>query len=157
MTMIEPADVCPECGSAMLRDVRPRVLTYKGNSKTVEMPGWYCEGCPESIHSGADMEVSDHAIRRLKAKAENLLLPEQVRAVRKKLGLTQKRAGELIGGGANAFFKYERGEIVPSQAVSNLLRVLDADPAGLNTLLPKDNSPILNPKRRVNRRKTTPA
>ncbi len=102
----------------MTRDIRPRVLTYKGQSEAVEMPGWYCEGCFESTHSGTDMEVSDRAIRRLKASAENLLLPEQVRAVRKKLGLTQKKAGEIIGGGANAFFKYERGEVVPSQAVS---------------------------------------
>ena len=139
MTTIESITPCHECEGTMIRAVRPRTLTYKGQSETVEMPGWYCENCSESIHSGADMDVSDRAIRRLKAKAENLLLPEQVRAVRKKLGLTQKRAGEIIGGGANAFFKYERGEIVPSQAVSNLLRVLDADPAGLNTLMPKED------------------
>ena len=127
---------CHECDGQMTRDVRPRTLTYKGLSETVEMPGWYCDSCQESIHSGTDMDVSDRAIRRLKARAENLLLPGQVKAIRKKLGLTQKRAGELIGGGANAFFKYERGEVVPSHAVSNLLRVLDANPSALNTLMP---------------------
>lgn len=60
---------CHECGGAMTRDVRPRTITYKGHSEDVQMPGWYCGGCDESIHSGADMAVSGQAVRRLKAIA----------------------------------------------------------------------------------------
>lgn len=135
-----PATQCHECDAMMVRTVRPRTLTYKGRSETVDLPGWYCDGCGESIHSGADMAVSGQAIRRMKALAENALLPEQVKSIRRKLGLTQKKAGELIGGGANAFFKYERGEVVPSQAVSNLLRVLNASPSMLSTLVPVEEA-----------------
>lgn len=61
---------CHECAGTMTRDVRPRVLTCKGQTETVEMPGWYCGSCPESSHSGADMEVSDRAIRRFQTNAE---------------------------------------------------------------------------------------
>ena len=60
---------CHECGGAMVRDVRPRTITYKGHSEDVQMPGWYCGGCDESIHSGTDMAVSGQALRRLKAQA----------------------------------------------------------------------------------------
>lgn len=158
MSTNNPPIPCHECAGTMVRDIRPRVLAYRGHSETVELPGLYCDCCSESTHTGADMEVSDRAIRRLKAKAENLLLPEQVRAVRRKLGLTQKKAGEVIGGGANAFFKYERGEIIPSQAVSNLLKVLDADPSGLNTLLPNEekvNSQSRAKAGRVRRQETS--
>ena len=60
---------CYECGGAMVRDVRPRTITFKGHSEDVQMPGWYCEGCDESVHSGADMAVSGQAARRLRALA----------------------------------------------------------------------------------------
>lgn len=60
---------CHVCGGAMARDVRARMITHKGQSETVQMPGWYCEGCDESIHSGTDMAVSGQAVRRLKAVA----------------------------------------------------------------------------------------
>lgn len=125
---------CPETGTPMVRDTRPMTLTYKGQSVTFDMPGWYCETCDESIHSGEDMKVSDRALNRLKARVEGLMEPEAVRRIRKRLGLTQKAAGQLIGGGPNAFQKYESGDILVSRAVTSALLLLDANPAGLETL-----------------------
>ena len=49
-------------------------------------------------------------LNRLKARTEGLLEPEEIRRIRKKLGLTQAAAGELIGGGPRAFQKYETGD-----------------------------------------------
>ncbi len=126
--------VCPETGAPMHRDVRPLTLTYKGLSVTLDMPGWYCDQSQESIHTGEDMKVSDRALSRLKARAEGLLQPEQIRRIRKKLGLTQLMAGELIGGGPRAFQKYEAGDLVPSRAISNLLILLDHKPETLTLL-----------------------
>ena len=63
---------CPESGHQMFRDVRPVTLTYKGRSETFDMPGWYCDGCGESIHNSADMKTSDRVLDRVKAKAEGL-------------------------------------------------------------------------------------
>ncbi len=49
-------------------------------------------------------------MHKLKAQVERPLAPEEVRRVRKKLGLTQKEAGLLLGGGRNAFQQVrERG------------------------------------------------
>jgi HTH-type transcriptional regulator / antitoxin MqsA len=115
-------------GKPMVRDVRPMKLTYRGESITVDMPGWYCRDSDESVHIGNDMEVSDRALRILKARAEHLLSSSDIRRIRKALGLTQREAGEIIGGGPNAFQKYESGEILASRAVSNLLRVLERHP-----------------------------
>jgi HTH-type transcriptional regulator/antitoxin MqsA len=44
--------------------------TYKGESLTFDMPGWYCEQSEESIHTGEDMKVSDRMLNRLKAHSE---------------------------------------------------------------------------------------
>jgi len=118
----------------MYRGVRPLKLDYKGESITVDMPGWYCEQSNESIHTGEDMKVSDRALNRLRARAEGLLAPDEIRRIRKKLGLTQEAAGEIIGGGPRAFQKYETGDLLPSRAISSALMLLDNDPKGLTVL-----------------------
>ncbi len=125
------APVCPETGAPMRRDQRPMTLEYRGHSMTVQMPGWYCDQSDQSLHTAEDMKVSDRALNRLKAEAEGLLSPEEIRRIRKKLGLNQVQAGELIGGGPRAFQKYEAGDLVPSRAASTALIVLDNDPSGL--------------------------
>lgn len=130
--MIEP--VCPETGAPMHRGVRPLKLTYKGVTAAIDMPGWYSGASDESIHTGADMRVSDRALNRLKAQAEGLLDPAEIRRIRKRLGLTQEAAGELIGGGPRAFQKYEAGDLLPSRAVSSALRLLNRDPGAMEVL-----------------------
>jgi HTH-type transcriptional regulator / antitoxin MqsA len=118
----------------MRRDVRPMTVTYKGRSLTFDMPGWYCAASDESIHTGPDMKISDRALNRLKAMAEGLPGPEEIRSIRKKLALTQQEAGEILGGGPRAFQKYEAGDLLPSQAIGGLLAVLDSDPSALTVL-----------------------
>jgi putative zinc finger/helix-turn-helix YgiT family protein len=87
----------------MRRGVRPMTLEYKGARTTFGMPGWYCDASDESIHTGEDMKVSDRALNRLKAEREGLPLPEEIKRIRLKLGLTKETAGELIGGGPRAY------------------------------------------------------
>jgi HTH-type transcriptional regulator/antitoxin MqsA len=118
----------------MHRAVRPLTLTYKGQSITVDMPGWYSDQSEEGVLTGEDMKVSDRALNRLKARAEGLLEPEEVKRIRKRLGLTQEAAGEVIGGGPRAFQKYETGDLLLSRAISSALVLLDHDPAGLQVL-----------------------
>ncbi len=126
--------VCPETGAPMHRAVRPMTLTYKGESVTFEMPGWYCDQSEESIFTGEDMKLSDRMLNKLKARHEGLLEPDEIKRIRKKLDLTQTVAGEVIGGGPRAFQKYETGELLPSRAISSALRLLDRDPKALQVL-----------------------
>ena len=60
---------CPETGTPMHRAVRPITLDYRGDSITFNIPGWYCQDCRESIHTGADMAVSDQMLERLKQRS----------------------------------------------------------------------------------------
>ena len=126
--------ICPRTGVQMHRGVRPITLTYKDESITFDMPGWYCDQSEESIHTGADMKVSDRMLNRLKARTQGLLEPEEVRRIRKKLHLTQETAGLVIGGGPRAFQKYESGDLLPSRAISSALILLDHNPKTLTVL-----------------------
>ena len=140
--MVNP--ICPETGAPMHRDVRPMTLTYKGESLTFDMPGWYCDQSEESIHTGEDMKVSDRMLNRLKAHSEGLLGPEEIRRIRKKLRLSQEAAGLVIGGGPRAFQKYESGDLLPSRAISSALRLLNHDPKSLAVLKTRQSkSPLL--------------
>ncbi|MFH0994056.1 MAG: type II toxin-antitoxin system MqsA family antitoxin [Pseudomonadota bacterium] len=133
--------ICPKTGAPMHRDVRSLTLTYKGESITFDMPGWYCDQSDESIHIGKDMKVSDRMLNRVKARSEGLLEPEDIRRIRKKLRLTQEAAGLMIGGGARAFQKYESGDLLPSRAISSALVLLDHDPGALSFLKKRHNKP----------------
>jgi HTH-type transcriptional regulator / antitoxin MqsA len=154
---------CPECGHPTVRDVRPFTVAYKGLSSTVNMPGWYCTNCDEAIVVGKDMDEADRELHRLKAQAENLLLPEEIRRIRKKLRLTQEEAGVVLGGGPNAFNKYEKGSVLPSHAISNLLRLLEVHPGGLEVLNARKSPVDVNERKRprardgANRQIATPA
>ncbi|MHC2259449.1 XRE family transcriptional regulator [Sinorhizobium meliloti] len=39
------------------------MVTYKGRSKTVELPGYYLENSDEGIHVGDDMAATDAALK----------------------------------------------------------------------------------------------
>lgn len=137
----QAAECCPECGRALTQGLRPMTIHYKGLSATFDMPGAYCE-CGEGTVTAKDMDVSDRQLNLLKARAENLVLPSDVRRIRKKLGLNQQAAGQVLGGGPSAFNKYEKGEILPSKAISNLLRLLEALPSGLQVLQQHSNNQL---------------
>jgi len=64
-------------------------------------------------------------------KQNSQLSPHRIREIRESLGLTQAEAGKVLGGGPQAFTKYESGNQKPSAAMRNLLRVLEVDPDAL--------------------------
>ena len=134
MTDVQDVPLCPATGMPMHRDKRPMTLIYRKETLTFDMPGWYCEASEESIHTSADMKTFDRMLNRLKALAERLLSPEEIRRIRKRLHLTQVHAGEIIGGGPRAFQKYETGDLLPSKAISSALVLLDHSPEAISVL-----------------------
>ena len=128
------APICPETGKPMVRGTRTREISYKGQSATVEMPGWYCDESDESLHTAEDLKISDAALKELRLEVENLLKPQEVKRIRTAIGLTQREAGAILGGGPNAFQKYEQDTVTVSKSMSNLLRVLERHPEEVEEL-----------------------
>lgn len=113
----------------MQRGVRAQTVRFGSLARTVDVPGWYPEDDSDSIHSGADLAVSDQVFEELRAA-----YAAHVKQVRKKLRLTQEEAGVLIGGGKRAFQKYERGALAPSDAMVALLEILNRHPEELDLI-----------------------
>ncbi len=125
---------CPECGGKMTFKTKKEELEYKGYTTRIPTKGWWCGSCDEGILDAEALGASERAFLELKAEVDGLLSPDEVAAIRKRLRLSQRRAGELLGGGPRAFQKYESGQVMVSAAMSNLLRLLDTDPKRLDEL-----------------------
>src|SRR5207253_1735613 len=92
----------------------------------------------DSVHVGVDLAAADRARAELKAEVQGVLKPDEVRAIRLRLKLSQRKAGEILGGGARAFQKYESGEVLVSKPMTQLLRLLSRDPKRLKELARQD-------------------
>ena len=122
---------CPICGRAELApDTQDMPYRYKGMSTLIpHVSGDYCPACGEAVLSHAEaMRVSDLMVefdRKINAEAID---PAFIVAVRKKFDLDQREAGEIFGGGVNAFSRYENGKTRPPVALIKLFKLLDRHP-----------------------------
>jgi HTH-type transcriptional regulator/antitoxin MqsA len=125
--MTEKTSLCPVCDSGELY-THTYSDTFKHNGQPLQVHG--LEGC-ECPVCGADPILPDQIkqnqmrIADAKRHADGMLSGLELRQVREQLGLTQRQAAEIFGGGAKAFAKYERGEVVQSAAMDSLLRLVD--------------------------------
>jgi HTH-type transcriptional regulator / antitoxin MqsA len=125
---------CPECGGRMVHKIGTSTVKYKGHSTSVELSGYWCTDCDEAVLEGEALAKKEKAFFSLRAKVEKVLSPEEVAAIRKQLHLSQRRAGELLGGGPRAFQKYESGEQAVSAPMTHLLLLLANDPRRLKEI-----------------------
>ena len=118
-----------ESGRPMKRGEKEITITVDGKKFTYRQPGWWCSLTDPNDIEGQlvdeDNQIAQMARRSAKALAsgEKLFVPIVIRAIRKRLSLTQREAGILFGVGAKAFEKYESGEIKPSEPTRRLLKL----------------------------------
>ncbi|MBS0465897.1 MAG: type II toxin-antitoxin system MqsA family antitoxin [Proteobacteria bacterium] len=128
---------CPVCGAAeLIHDTRDLPYTYKGETTVIAaVTGDFCPACAESILDAAE---SNRVMREMRAFSKQvnaaIVDPGFIMNVRKKLGLDQREAAELFGGGINAFSRYENGKTKPPLALVKLFQLLDRHPDLLNEL-----------------------
>lgn len=116
---------CPFCGDGHLhQQARDTDYHYKGHTLLISQSGMYCDACDEAILEPDDLKSTRLDLQAFRSRVDGLLEPKQIRQIRKMLGLNQKVAGDIFGGGHNAFSRYERGELAPPKALSLLLTVL---------------------------------
>jgi HTH-type transcriptional regulator/antitoxin MqsA len=125
---------CPECGGEMRYEKHGDEVSYRGHTRKLKTLGWWCSKCGESILEGAALRATEKAFLELKADIDGVLGPDEVAAARERLGLSQRRAGAILGGGPRAFQKYEAGSQAVSVPMSRLLTLLANDPKRLQEL-----------------------
>lgn len=122
---------CPTCGAAsVVHETRDLPYTYKGQTTTIHgIEGDYCDACGDAVFTREAGDRYGAAIQAfIKQVNASAGMPEFVRSVRKKLDLDQREAGEIFGGGVNAFSRYETGKAEPPVALLKLLSILARHP-----------------------------
>jgi len=132
---MEKTIIHPETGAILRRSVKRKKLDYKGVEREFDLPGWWPADDGDGVLDAPDLAAANAAYRELRAEASERLRAEEVRRIRTRLKLSQRRAGEILGGGPRAFQKYESGEVVVSRPMANLLLLLDRDPSRLKELI----------------------
>ena len=125
------ASMMSETGLRLVRDVRPFEVSYKGRAVTVQLPGYYPEEAgqdDEAVFVGDDMAAADEALKVLRQQIDGVPSPQEIRAFRADLSLSQREAGHLLKVGENAFDKYERGLVEPSGPTAQLIKLLRRHP-----------------------------
>jgi HTH-type transcriptional regulator/antitoxin MqsA len=122
---------CPSCGGAeLVRDTRDIEHSYKGvSTRIADLTGDYCPACGEGVLDVREAQrMSDLMTDFRRQVNADLVDPNFIAGVRRKLKLDQREAAAIFGGGVNAFSRYETGKAKPSVALIKLLKVLDRHP-----------------------------
>lgn len=117
------SNICSIClvESSIVKE--DETLSYKGKDLIVRGLSFYeCPECGEQFADAALDKENSILIREAKKESDGLLLSKGIQKVREHLGITQSEAAKIFGGGANAFSKYERGEVSQSEAMDKLMR-----------------------------------
>lgn len=118
---------CSECGAG-IHSEGTWTAEVRHNEKVLSVGNLECFVCNIC---GADPVFADQ-IRRNQLKivdakraSDSLWTSAEIIAFRDRHGITQSQAAIIFGGGANAFSKYERGEVIQSVAMDNQLKLAD--------------------------------
>ena len=144
---IKRTQACPECGGVMRYEEHDDVLAYKDQQRAIKTLGWWCSKCGEGIVTGEPLLAHERAFQEFKASVDQVMGPKEVARVREHLGLSQRRAGEVLGGGPRAFWKYESGKQAVSLPMNNLLRLLANDPERVKEITAAPAARVLSARR----------
>jgi putative zinc finger/helix-turn-helix YgiT family protein len=142
---------CPNCGHSPLRDeVVADRFEYRPEGEepiVVEaqnVPVRVCPNCGEKYLGPAAVRAQHAAVCR----ALGLLTPDEIQAIRERIGPTQAEFARLTGIGEATISRWERGRILPNRAMDRYLRLLDRNFANvtlLKTLAPSPGDAAAGP------------
>lgn len=126
---------CPVCGEHIVRENRDILLSYNNKETIIKQPGQYCISCGESFLNPSDLAVTRKQRIDFQREVDHLLKSDEIREIRKKMNLSQRKAGNVFGGGPMAFSKYERGIIKQTRSMDVLMRLISNKKISLEDIL----------------------
>jgi HTH-type transcriptional regulator/antitoxin MqsA len=136
-------DLCPVCGEGSLTEHQDVCeVEYRGHSE--ELPSVYslCDVCGVEQTTAEQERRNKRETIAFRKRVDGLLTGQELRALRERLGVSQKQAAALFGGGPVAFSKYENDEVAQSEAMDRLLRLASEVPEALTWLSEDAGEPV---------------
>lgn len=132
---------CPHCERGELESrTIDETIQYGGAPLAVHgVQISVCPVCQEELVLPAQAKANEILFTDAKRRRDGLMTSAEIAAWRKRHQLTQADAAKLLGGGTNAFSKYERGEVMQSRAMDLLMRASQTLPGVLPFLMAEAN------------------
>lgn len=122
--MIERAKtICVDCGALSEETTIERTsqIQYEGKLHEIHVSNLIAFKCPDCGSIALDNRADEQYRRALREKLR-LLHPEQIKAVREQLSLTQERVARCLGIAAESLSRWENGHLIQSRSHDSLLR-----------------------------------
>jgi len=126
---------CPVCGGAeLIHDTRDLTYIYKGEDTIIPaVTGDFCPACNEVVLDCVNGDRYSGLMGLFQRQVNaSIVDPKFIVRVRKRMELDQQEAGQIFGGGVNAFSRYETGKTKPPLALIKLFKILDRHPELFN-------------------------
>lgn len=119
--------ICPECANGQMQPrTADEIFGYNGVKLTAKgIEYFHCPACGEDTVSYEQAKRNDVRFSDARRHHDRLLISSEIKSFRVRWSLTQQQASAAFGGGANAFSKYERGEVSQSKSMDLLIRCAD--------------------------------
>lgn len=137
------------CGGMLRVQAEPGSFHLHGTDVPVVEYFWRCDGCGEELMTDELAQVTEQEAAAKYRQAERRLSPDEILALRQRLGLTQDLMERALGLGAKTWVRWESGRVMPNRSMDNLLRLIDRDSSSLRYLaelhgveVPSESAPI---------------
>lgn len=132
--MSESMSRCPSCDSKASVVRERREMTFGRRHVVVDDERMICSDCRESFYSPEQLEAVERRAAEQIRRDEGLLMPDEIRAIRRRLSLTQAEFEQLLGVGPKTVVRWERGSVCQNASADRLMRLVDAYPANAQFL-----------------------
>lgn len=116
--------LCPVCRKGHLEAAeRVRVFEPHGKRVEVKLQTSVCNACGETTTKASQHRENLRVLAERKVHYGDLLMGEEILALRKRYGLTQQQASKVFGKGKIAFSRYESETTYPDESTTLLLKL----------------------------------
>lgn len=128
--------VCAICAEGHVTPhVRELEIEYKGTKAKLPVHYQLCDTCSSDYVGAAESKLNKRVVMAFRKQIDGLLTGEEITALRKQYKMTQGQAARLFGGGPVAFTKYENDDVMQSEAMDTLLRLVRRSQVAFKTLV----------------------
>jgi len=107
---------CVNCGHELMAASPVSMTTeFRGESITVEMQAESCPACGRDRIDGRGMDLFTRLVVDAYKSRHGLLTSAELRAARRRLGMSQRQFAEFVGIGVASLKRWERGEVQSEQ------------------------------------------
>jgi HTH-type transcriptional regulator / antitoxin MqsA len=137
--------ICHVCDGEAIPISEVREYTVGRRSAVVRDEFMRCRACAEEFYLPGQMDAVQRRASAAIRDEEGLLLPEEIRAMREGLGLSQAEFERLLGVGPKTVVRWEKGTVFQNKATDALLRLLNADRENVRRLSQWHQVPLSTP------------